>query len=428
MKTVAATLVLSLIAATSQGQDEAKKVIEQINKHYANLHGCTVTLTMDVEFPNGAPFGLGNLDQTSHASVVKPNSFAFWPSEKPSPMGMPKVQVLCDGRQLISALPEASVYSIEEAPEKLADLITTPDPDAMLPAHAWDMVAGSQLVIDLMSGVTDKGLLKMLADAEYKGLQGKDADARHVFLAVEKNPVTEEETKLEVFVAPGEAAWVTAIKPQLDEVQTQMMGDMTITLRFDNWKAVDALPDTAIFQPKDGWKKVDNVLEAALGGMMDEDDAPPQELDMDHPAVDVGAVAPAFSLRTLDDKTFTLADYKGKVVVLDFWATWCGPCVAGLPTVTKVTSEYADKGVVFTAVNLREAPDHVRTFMADKKWNFNVAMDSDGAIANLYGVTGIPHSVIIDKTGVVRHVHVGFGGAEQYEAQLRQELDQLLKD
>ena len=430
VKRVAAMLVLSLVAATSWGQDEAKKVVEQITKHYAKLHGCSVTLTMDVEFPNGAPFGLGDLDQTSHASVVKPNQFAFWPSDKPAPMGMPKVQVLCDGKQLISAMPDASVYSIEEAPEKLADLITTPDPEAMLPAHVWDMVAGSQMVIDLMSGSTDKGLLKMLAEAEYRGVQGEDAAARHVFMAVEKDPIAQQETKLEVFVTTGDEAWVTAIKPQLDEMQTQMMGDMSITLRFDNWKSVEGLPEAATFKPEESWKKVDNVLEAALGGMMGEGDegSAPEELDMDHPAVDAGTTAPEFSLKTLDEKTFTLADCKGKVIVLDFWATWCGPCVAGLPTVTKVTSEYADKGVVFAAVNLREDPDHVRKFMADKEWNFNVAMDSDGGIADLYGVTGIPHSVIIDKTGVVRHVHVGFGGAKQYEVQLRQELDELVRD
>jgi len=429
-----ALAVLTLAANACWGQDDARKIIEHLSEHYRNVQGCSVTLTMDVEFPDGAPFGIGDMDQTSYASVLKPNIFAFWPGDKPAPMGMPVVRVMCDGKQLVTAMPNEALYSSEDAPATLAELVTAPDPESMMPAHAWEMIAGAQMVIDLMSDVPDKGIVKMLSQAEYKGVQGEDAQARHVFLATEQGEFGQS-TKLEIFVAAGDKPWVTAIKPQIDQAQQQMFGKIDITLRFDDWKAIEALPEAARFKIADEWKKVDNVIEAAMNGLMTEgpddlgdeprDDGPDQPKP---PAADKGNPAPDFTLTTLDESTFTLSSLKGKVVVLDFWATWCGPCVRALPTVTSVTADYADKGVVFAAVNLREKPERVRKFMADKEWSFNVPMDTDGSIAQAYGVTGIPHSVIIDKQGIIRHIHVGFGGAKQYEAQLRAELDELIKE
>ena len=143
----------------------------------------------------------------------------------------------------------------------------------------------------------------------------------------------------------------------------------------------------------------------------------------------MGDAAPAFTLPRLgSEDSFTLADHKGKVVVLDFWATWCPPCVKGLPVVSRVTASYADQGVVFAAVNLQEDAEHVAEFMEKKDWAFDVALDAKGDAAGLYGVSSIPHSVIIDKQGVIRFVHIGFGGAKEYEKQMKKELEELLAE
>ena len=160
------------------------------------------------------------------------------------------------------------------------------------------------------------------------------------------------------------------------------------------------------------------------GPWMVQDEAP--EPQAPPKALGGGDAAANFSLQTLDGDSFTLAENRGKVVVVDFWATWCGPCVAGLPVVTKVMRDYADKGVVFVAVNLRESPEKVSAFMDKKNWNFTVALDSDGSIANKYGVTGIPHSVIIDQKGNIHSTHTGFGGAKETDKMLRKELDGLI--
>ncbi len=153
--------------------------------------------------------------------------------------------------------------------------------------------------------------------------------------------------------------------------------------------------------------------------------APPPDAEEEEPHELVGKPAPAFTLDTLDGGKVDLAAHKGKdVVVLDFWATWCGPCVQALPILTDVTREYRDKGVVFYAVNQREEAEVIGEFLKKKKLDVSVALDSQGKIGNLYGVEGIPQTVIIDKNGTVQIVHVGFG--PDLRQRLPRELDAVL--
>jgi thiol-disulfide isomerase/thioredoxin len=139
----------------------------------------------------------------------------------------------------------------------------------------------------------------------------------------------------------------------------------------------------------------------------------------------LGNAAPAFELPTLEGQPFKIADAKGKVVVLDFWATWCGPCVRALPILTEVTTKMADQGVVFYAVNLRESEDLVRGFQTKQSLTFPVLMDKEGAVGDQYFVQGIPQTVIIGKDGTVQAVHIGFNPA--LGEQLTKELTTLVE-
>ena len=116
---------------------------------------------------------------------------------------------------------------------------------------------------------------------------------------------------------------------------------------------------------------------------------------------------------------------KDKIVVLDFWASWCGPCRASLPVVAQVCKEYADKGIVFRAVNLKEDAETIRAFLQEEPIDAPVVMDTDGAAAMAYRVEAIPHTVIIGRDGIVEAVHVG--ASEGMEAKLRKQLDALLE-
>jgi thiol-disulfide isomerase/thioredoxin len=137
----------------------------------------------------------------------------------------------------------------------------------------------------------------------------------------------------------------------------------------------------------------------------------------------VGNPAPDVELTLLDGSKQKLVDLKGKVVVLDFWATWCGPCVQGLPKVSEVTKKLADQGVVFVACNLGEDKATIETFLTKKQLSIAVAL-CDQALGGKFGVNGIPHTVVIGTDGVVKKVHVGFGpgGEKQLEKDLLEVL------
>ena len=122
----------------------------------------------------------------------------------------------------------------------------------------------------------------------------------------------------------------------------------------------------------------------------------------------VGNEAPDFTLDGMDGKPVTMSDLRGSVVVLDFWATWCGPCVMAMPHLDKIHKEMEKEGLKVFAVNLREGPEKVKNFMETKGLSIPVLYDTEGEVAKQYGVEGIPTQVIVGKDGTVKKVVVGY--------------------
>ena len=139
----------------------------------------------------------------------------------------------------------------------------------------------------------------------------------------------------------------------------------------------------------------------------------------------VGKPAPDVEQQLLGGDRFSLKALRGKkIVILDFWATWCGPCVQEMPLVAKVAEQYRDKGVALYCVNQGEEADEIQSFLDAKGLKVTVSLDPAGQAASAYGVEGIPTLVLIDQAGVVHSVHVGF--RPDIDGKLKAELDAIL--
>lgn len=133
--------------------------------------------------------------------------------------------------------------------------------------------------------------------------------------------------------------------------------------------------------------------------------------------------APDFSLRDADGKTVTLSEYRGKVVLLNFWATWCGPCRIEIPWFTEFERKHKDQGFAVLGVSMDDGGwDEVKPYLRNAKVNYRILM-GDHQVAMLYGgVEALPTSFMIDREGKIASVHVGLVSKWVYENDINELL------
>jgi len=136
------------------------------------------------------------------------------------------------------------------------------------------------------------------------------------------------------------------------------------------------------------------------------------------------ALAPDFTLRTLDGKNLRLGEQRGRVVLVNFWATWCGPCRQEMPHLNKLYDKYRSSGFMLLGVNVDEDTRNA-VAVADKLGvRFPVLPDADKRVSQKYDLRAMPSTVLIDRDGRVRHVHRGYqsGYEDTYDKQIRELL------
>jgi len=138
-------------------------------------------------------------------------------------------------------------------------------------------------------------------------------------------------------------------------------------------------------------------------------------------APETGAQAPDFALRDLEGNDVRLSDYRGRTVLLTFWATWCGPCRLEMPEFESRYQELKDEGFIVLGVNFDEPEEAVRAFRDELDLSFPLLLDPGGSVQRLYRIRGYPSSIFVDPQGEVHVVHIGL----ITEGQLRDYLVEL---
>ena len=271
-------------------------------------------------------------------------------------------------------------------------------PGATIPAN------GEDLYKSLMDGVTA---------SEHVGIEEIGGVRCHHCRFIQEN------FNWDIWIEDGDRPLVHKVVPDMSQQLAQageMMKDAKLeyAITFADWNIAPKFTDDDFkFEPPATAEKVDSLF-AGLGGGGSEGP---------HPLL--GQPAPPFKTVGLDEKPIDLAAHLGKsVVMLDFWATWCGPCVEAMPQIDGVAKKLADRGLVFYAVNVGEDAATIQEFLKASELEVPVAMDADSSISQQYQANAIPQTVLIGKDGKVQVVHIGFGG--NLADQLTKEIEDLL--
>jgi peroxiredoxin len=394
---VAASPLHAAEAAGNKNQPKPEELLRKVADYLAGLpaFSCRMDSSIHVEAK-----GIDNrMDSKMTLRLQRPNRLAILLDE-----GLMGATIVSDGKQLTQYVPAMNRYTVKDAPADLKDWSDVEASGMMGASGAYLSADSEEFYKALMEGVTK---------SEYVGMEEVDSVQCH------RCRFEQEEFNWEIWIDAGDKPLVRKIVPDLSKQFAQAEGmledaKMEYVVTLKDWNVEPNFADADFaFTPPAGATKVDSLFEGLAGGG---EEGP-------HPLL--GEAAPAFKTVGLDDKPIDLAAHVGKdVILLDFWATWCGPCVEAMPEVDGVAKKFADRGLVFYAVNVAEDAETIKEFLKTSKLEVPVAMDAEGKITESYGVEGIPQTVLIGKDGKVQVVHVGF--SDNLAEQLSQQVEDLL--
>ncbi|MEX2139252.1 MAG: TlpA disulfide reductase family protein [Pirellulales bacterium] len=324
--------------------------------------------------------------------------------------------------KVLELMPEASAVAI--ATSKKERLLTLPrmqrdnPPTHLIRAYNGDYLRGRLMAMDdkqlqveirletttvLRENIARIIWLHPEIDAEAKPLADISAVTRVQSLPADGNRLTFFAEQMDGSTLSGKSDLLGQCRVDVREVDQLLIGaaieQSASTLAFHQWKLKPALEPLA--------------AEEGDGGDTD-----------GLSSVLVGKPAPDFQLDLLDGGRFNLSAQKGQIIVLDFWASWCAPCLQVMPQVDKVAQEFAGENVKLVSINMQEEPDRIRTVLERLNLKTAVALDREGLIAEKYGAITIPQTVIIDRDGAVARLFVT--ASSRFDEQLRAALQSVI--
>lgn len=143
-------------------------------------------------------------------------------------------------------------------------------------------------------------------------------------------------------------------------------------------------------------------------------------------AVQVSQTAPDFTLKSLTGENLNLEEQRGKIVVINFWASWCGPCRKEMPILQDIQSKYEDLGILVWGINVEQNNEAGRKFLANVDIDFPIFFDDKNILSDIYDVQAMPTTVIIDRNGVVRYQFQGY--RDGYDKKYARAIKKLIRE
>ena len=396
-------LLLSSVIAAPTIAPEAQPTLDKVMTFYKGLSGASMTLTLKELMP-----GMG--DQVSTMAAFKPNMYKL--TQDMGMPGMGSIELISDGTNTWSTETQTKMYSEGTASTSFAD-----SPELNM------LVGGTpgEFFFSLLSEDPEATFLSGINRVTWDGSTEIDGTSYDLLtLHAEASEEMPQELKIQISVDQGDHPWVHRAHMPLPK---EMTGGLDVTLQFEasNWKALDAAKSEFTFSAPTDYKKVDDLFAALMEGG-GEQGAPTEEKAKSL----IGKPAPGFELKDTEGTTVSLASLKGKTVIIDFFATWCGPCRKGMPVLMDIAKQRADDGVVLYAIDLDEPAEKIKSFLEKQGWSLNVLMTGDSKVADEYMVGGIPHTVIVAPDGSLQFIEIGFHGKEQTELQINKAIDEAI--
>jgi peroxiredoxin len=143
-------------------------------------------------------------------------------------------------------------------------------------------------------------------------------------------------------------------------------------------------------------------------------------------AAEEGQTAPDCAATSADNNKLDLSAYRGKVVLIDFWATWCPPCKKSMPFLNSLRNQRLQDGFEIVAINVDEDSEDAKQFLTENPVDYKMAFDPSGDCPKVFEVKAMPSSYLVDKTGTIRKVHLGFRDEDQ--SMLTEQVSKLLAE
>ncbi|HEX5470554.1 MAG TPA: DUF2092 domain-containing protein [Lacipirellulaceae bacterium] len=387
--TFSATVAFQSRTYADPSEPKPETVLRQMADYLGKLpaFSCRIEAVLDLKFGDDAE----RQDTKMTLRLQRPNRLAMLLDD--GEMGLVTVS---NGKQLVQCLPILKRYVVGDVPANYAEMT-----DVGVPLK-FTILGSTGALIPTSGEPYYKKLVAGVIGSKYLGKERMAGAFYHHLRFMQK------QFDWDIWIEDGTKPTVGKVVIDLSKQLAADHGTGTYTVMFSDWNLSPKFTDADFaFKKPPGAEEVDVLIEP----------------DPPHPLL--GKSAPNFKTVDLENHPFELQKRLGKnVVLLDFWATWCGPCVMAMPKIEEVAKKYEGRGLVFQAVDSGEDAATIKDFLKSAKLNPPVVMDPETQISKAYAVDGIPQTVLIGKDGKVQVVHQGY--SDDLPDVLSKEIEALL--